>query len=287
MSPTGRIAPGAPVLTWRTAIKAAVAVAVIWFLAVPQLRLAWSARAVVTIAQPALLGLAASLAGAALLGLLTILPTHGPVTGVLASIPTTGLFLAVTILAQRVASRDPRLWATARRFDQRLGVGSPRATVFLDELAAQLASRRRQPRRLAHALGWATANWLVDVAALWIVLFAVGQRLSPPAVLVAFALANLAAMIPVTPGGLGVVELTMTITLVGLGAGPAPAAAAVAIYRIFSYWTPIPASALTYLATRALVSAPPHPEMETVPLTRRASQRNRPRREEPPQFWDK
>lgn len=346
MSPAGRIAPRLPLLTWRTTIKAAIASAAIWFLAVPQLRLAWSARAVVAIAQPALLGLAAILAGAALLayaqlmrtnlgdqakpglwhtlgiittalgvsnitpggsavgtivtfkmlqragvdrnraaaamavtsigsslvlnillvlGLLTILPTHGPITGVLACIPTTGLLLTVAILAQRVAAHDRLLWATAKRLDQRLGVRSQRATTFLDELAAQLESWRRQPLRLAQALGWATVNWLVDVAALWIVLFAVGQRLSPPAVLVAFALANLAALIPITPGGIGVVEVTMTITLVGLGAAPAPAAAAVAIYRIFNYWTPIPASALSYLATRVFVSIPPTPVLEIAP----------------------
>ena len=88
------------------------------------------------------------------LGLLTILPTHGPITGVLACIPTTGLLLTVAILAQRVAAHDRLLWATAKRLDQRLGVRSQRATTFLDELASQLESWRRQPRQLAQALGW-------------------------------------------------------------------------------------------------------------------------------------
>ncbi len=347
MSQTGRTSHGGRAFSWRTTIKAAIAVAAVWFLAVPQLRLAWSARSVVAIAQPALLGLAAVLAGAALLayaqlmrtnlgdqtkpglwhtlgiittalgvsnitpggsavgslvtfkmlqragvdrtraaaamavtsigsalvlnillilGLLTILPTRGAATGVLACIPTTALLLAMAVLAQRVTAHDPRLWATARRLDRRLGIGSQPVTAFLDELATQFASWRLQPGRLARALGWATVNWLVDVAALWTVLFAVGQRLSPPAVLVAFSLANLAALVPLTPGGIGVVELTMTITLVGLGGAPAPVAAAVAIYRIFSYWTPIPASALSYLATRVLAAAPLTPEIGTIPV---------------------
>lgn len=271
MSPTGRIPHGGPPLTWRTTIKTAIAVAAIWFLAVPQLRLAWSARAVVGIAQPALLGLAAILAGAALLAYAQLMRTN------LGDQAKPGLWhtLGIITTALGVSNITPGGSAVGSlvtfRMLQRAGVDRTRAAAAMavTSIGSALVLNILLILGLLTILptrGAATVNWLIDVAALWTVLFAVGQRLSPPTVLVAFALANLAALVPITPGGIGVVELTMTITLVGLGGAAAPVAAAVAIYRIFSYWTPIPASALSYLATRVLAAAPRTPEIGTIPV---------------------
>ena len=93
-------------------------------------------------------------------------------------------------------------------------------------------------------------NWLVDVAGLWLTLRLVGVSTNPTSVVVAFALANLAAIVPLTPGGIGVVELSLAATLVGLGAPAAPTAVGIAAYRVFNFWLPIPGSALAYLAAK-------------------------------------
>jgi uncharacterized protein (TIRG00374 family) len=66
----------------------------------------------------------------------------------------------------------------------------------------------------------------------------------------AYAAAELAAQIPFTPGGLGFVEagLVGTLTLAGT---PAPAAVtATLLYRLVSYWLPIPAGGVAYLLFR-------------------------------------
>jgi uncharacterized membrane protein YbhN (UPF0104 family) len=66
--------------------------------------------------------------------------------------------------------------------------------------------------------------------------------------------------VPLTPGGLGVVELVLAATLVGFGAPAAPVALAIAAYRVFNYWLPIPAAALAYGGVR-LIPTPGQPPL--------------------------
>ncbi|MEO8697753.1 MAG: YbhN family protein, partial [Acidimicrobiales bacterium] len=159
----------------------------------------------------------------------------------------------LAVVAHATSTRSPALWAMGAAIENRFPTtAAGRIVGTLNALALELDGWRRRPADFRRALIWATLNWVIDAAALWIILAAFGQRLGPSSVLVAFALANLAAMIPLTPGGLGVVELTITATLVGLGASAGPTAIGVAVYRLFNYWMPIPISALTYFATRSL-----------------------------------
>ena len=67
---------------------------------------------------------------------------------------------------------------------------------------------------------------------------------------VAYAAANIASAIPVTPGGLGVVEVTMVAITVGFGAPRPTAVLAVLGYRIVNYWLPLIPGAVAYLRLR-------------------------------------
>ena len=58
---------------------------------------------------------------------------------------------------------------------------------------------------------------------------------------VAYATANIASAIPVTPGGLGVAEVTLAAIAVGFGAPRATAVLAALGYRLVGYWLPLPA----------------------------------------------
>ncbi len=72
---------------------------------------------------------------------------------------------------------------------------------------------------------WAAANWLLDCTSLYVFLLAFGARVSPIDVLVAYGLANILAVIPLTPSGLGVIELTVVAVLKGFGVPGGVAAA--------------------------------------------------------------
>ncbi len=97
---------------------------------------------------------------------------------------------------------------------------------------------------------WAAANWLLDAASLWVFLFAFGSAVSPIDVLVAYGLANILAVIPLTPSGLGVIELTIVAVLKGFGVPGGVAAAGVLSWRLVNFWLPIPFGGVSYLSLR-------------------------------------
>jgi uncharacterized protein (TIRG00374 family) len=114
-------------------------------------------------------------------------------------------------------------------------------------------------RLLYSAIGWAAANWLLDAASLWVFLWAYGSRVEIDGLLVSYGLANVLAAIPLTPGGLGVVEAVLTSSLVGFGTPRDVAILGVISWRLVNFWLPIPAGGLAYLSLRAR-SGPPRRE---------------------------
>lgn len=91
-------------------------------------------------------------------------------------------------------------------------------------------------------------------------------------VLAAFAFARLVTAIPLTPGGVGVVELALIGGLTAAGGARAPVVAAVLVFRVLTYVLPIVLGGLCYLYWRAnrswRDSAPPMPEsLAPAPVT--------------------
>ncbi|MGZ4799119.1 MAG: lysylphosphatidylglycerol synthase transmembrane domain-containing protein [Acidimicrobiia bacterium] len=86
----------------------------------------------------------------------------------------------------------------------------------------------------------AAANQLFDFLALEASLLAVGASVDPLLVLLAYVAAATLSMIPITPGGLGFVEAGLAGVLTLAGASPDEAVLATLLYRLFSYWLPLP-----------------------------------------------
>jgi uncharacterized protein (TIRG00374 family) len=107
------------------------------------------------------------------------------------------------------------------------------------------------------ALPLAAGNWLLDFSALLAALAAVGARPRPSLVLLAYVVAALLGMIPITPGGLGFVEVGLVATLGLAGVGAADATLATLAYRLVAYWLPIPAGGVAYVVARRYVAARP------------------------------
>jgi hypothetical protein len=103
---------------------------------------------------------------------------------------------------------------------------------------------------LMKAGGWAAANWLLDCASLWVFLLAFGAHVDPIDTLVAYGLANILAVIPITPSGLGVVEITVIAILKTFGVPGDVAAAGVLTWRLVNFWLPIPFGGASYLSLR-------------------------------------
>ncbi len=105
-------------------------------------------------------------------------------------------------------------------------------------------------RRWWEALPYAAGNWLLDYSALLAALAAAGARPRASLVLLAYVVAALLGMVPITPGGLGFVEVGLVATLGLAGVGAAEATLATLAYRLVSFWMPIPAGGVAYVLYR-------------------------------------
>jgi uncharacterized protein (TIRG00374 family) len=130
----------------------------------------------------------------------------------------------------------------------------PGAAETADRIVHQIAERATvmaaDRALLRRAVLWAAANWLLDAGSLFVFLLAFGHIENPDGLLVAYGLAYVLAAIPITPGGLGVVEGVLVPSLVGFGATRAAAIVAVIGYRLVNFWLPIPVGAGAYLSLR-------------------------------------
>jgi uncharacterized protein (TIRG00374 family) len=154
-----------------------------------------------------------------------------------------GIFLltgaSILLVSDRVVRSVGRLldWFVVRvlRRDEPEPTLAQRLVESRDFVRAALSGSWK--RAVPAALG----NQLFDFLALYVSLLAVGSRVDPVLVLLAFVAGSALAMIPITPGGLGFVEAGLTGVLTLAGVTAEHAVLAVLIYRLFSYWMPLPA----------------------------------------------
>ena len=109
-----------------------------------------------------------------------------------------------------------------------------------------------------HVLGrqWRQAIFLTtgrigfDFGCLLAALRATGAHPQPSLALLAYAAASIVALIPLTPGGLGIVEASLASLLVLAGVPSSSAFVATLGYRLFAYWLPVLAGGPAYLMFR-------------------------------------
>jgi hypothetical protein len=116
--------------------------------------------------------------------------------------------------------------------------GRPRGGIA--EVTAKIVDRitvvRLGWRDIGATLGWGAANWLLDCACFVFAFLAIGAGIPWKGLLLAYGAGQLAANLPITPGGLGVVEGSITIALVAFGGNKISTVDAVVIYRLLSFW---------------------------------------------------
>jgi uncharacterized protein (TIRG00374 family) len=94
-------------------------------------------------------------------------------------------------------------------------------------------------RGLLACTGWAAANWLLDVGVVVVLALTIGRGTPLAGILLAYIIAQLAAAVPITPGGVGIVESAMIGALIAAGAPAAAATTTVLGWRLVSHWLPI------------------------------------------------
>jgi hypothetical protein len=158
-----------------------------------------------------------------------------------------GLAAVVLLLLE---GRERAVDVVRRLADKLPFLDGERTAALIRRLADRMRTLMADRELLRRAVGWAAANWLLDAASLWVFIAAFGRFISPIDLLVAYGLANILAVIPITPGGLGVIEGVLIPTLSGFGLDKGVATVAVLSYRLVNFWFPIPVGGGCYLSLR-------------------------------------
>lgn len=90
------------------------------------------------------------------------------------------------------------------------------------------------------ALGLALYNWASDLATLIFCIWAVRANVPWRGIVVAYALTQISASVPITPGGLAVVEASLVALLTAYGMPATTAVTVVLLYRLISFWFLVP-----------------------------------------------
>ncbi|HEU4464628.1 MAG TPA: YbhN family protein [Gemmatimonadota bacterium] len=187
-------------------------------------------------------------------------------TGQVESVLVVAAVIGVAVLAVAVVLFALAL--SSKRFARRIGDGVGRAISWLrkpfrkppvtDMGEKAVDFRKRTITLIAKRWPLITATTLLSQLALWLVLLLclrhVGiseQEVSAVETLAVFAFGRLLGAIPITPGGLGVIELGYIGGLVTAGGNEAQVVAAVLLFRVLTYGIQIPIGAFTYVIWRA------------------------------------
>lgn len=158
---------------------------------------------------------------------------------------------AAIALAVAVRRREGVAGAIGRRARRLPDAWRDRAVTMVNDAVGNVAALARNRRRFGAAVFWGALNWLLDAAALWVLLAAFGYRADPGQLLLVYGLVGILSIIPITPGGLGVVEGVMVPLLISLGSTYQVAVLGVIAWRLVQYWMPMPLGALSALSLLA------------------------------------
>jgi uncharacterized protein (TIRG00374 family) len=185
-------------------------------------------------------------------GLLVSIPRSGlqPVYATVAVIGVIAIALVGALVLLLMKGHGPldRMVRAIARHTPRLTPDA--ASAVLGRVVEHLRELAARPDVIRRGIIWAVANWLLEAVALWICLAAFGEHLPADSLLVAFGIANVLAAIPITPGGLGFVEVGLASTLVGFGVPFQVVTVSVVAYRVAQFWLPVPLGAASYLSLK-------------------------------------
>lgn len=116
--------------------------------------------------------------------------------------------------------------------------GFPRGDVevAVERVIRRVTLVRLRWRQIGLVVGLALATWLLDCSCFALSFLMVGVGIPWKGLLLAYGAGQLAANLPITPGGLGAVEGSLTIALAYFGGAHTGTVDAVLVYRLISFW---------------------------------------------------
>jgi len=161
------------------------------------------------------------------------------------------LLAVVAALIFGITRGEKRAARILRAVGERIpGLGGDRLERVVLQAAASIRALGTNRSILIQSLSWAALNWLLDAASLWCFIAAFGGYPNPVGLFAAYGIANVLGAIPVTPGGLGIIDTVTPVLLVGFGLTRSVATLGVLGWRLVNFWLPIPTGALAYVSLK-------------------------------------
>lgn len=184
-------------------------------------------------------------------GLIVSIPIRGVNKGYgVAALAGIIVMLIAALLVLGLMDGQGRAEKALRWIARKMQLNEDRAGAAVRQVALRLDDLATDRHLLVRVAAWALANWLFDAASLWVFLRAFGVSLDPDALIIAFGVVNVLQVIPITPGGLGIVEGAYALQLAAFGVPKTVATLGVASYRIGQYWLPTLVGGLLYASLR-------------------------------------
>ena len=161
------------------------------------------------------------------------------------------ILAGMAILILGITRGEKRAARILRAIGERIpGVGGDRLEQIALQASASIRSLGTNRPVLIWSLTWASLNWLLDAASLWCFIAAFGGHANPVGLFAAYGIANVIGAIPVTPGGLGIIDTITPVLLIGFGLTRSVATLGVLAWRLVNFWLPIPTGALAYVSLK-------------------------------------
>ena len=166
-----------------------------------------------------------------------------------AIIGAVGFVVFVALGTMFMAYEKPLRWAGQVAQSARNRILRKRAPVT--GLPDRLLEQRNLIRTVLGQQWWqatllSAGRLLFDYLCLLFSVRAVGAHPRPSLILLAYAVAGIIGLVPITPGGLGIVEASLSGLLVLAGLTGVEAVLATLAYRLASYWLPLMAGPFAY-----------------------------------------
>ena len=114
------------------------------------------------------------------------------------------------------------------------------------ELHQDFLSVRKNWRDLRHPFKWTMLMNLTEILTIFVVYLAFGELVNPGAIIIAYPVANIAGLIAILPGGIGIYEGLMTAVMTATGVRKALALSATVVYRVFNMAIFLPIGYILY-----------------------------------------
>jgi uncharacterized protein (TIRG00374 family) len=102
------------------------------------------------------------------------------------------------------------------------------------ELNGDYKHVKKNWRDLRYPFLWSMLMNFTEIATIFVVYLSFGELVNPGAIIISYAVANIAGLVSILPGGVGIYEGLMTAIMASAGVDKALALSATVVYRVFN-----------------------------------------------------